>query len=184
MFVADPVLDAVVRGIALTAMAVGFIVLLVRVNGLRSFSKMTSFDFLMTLAVASLLASASQSTGWTGFGQALIAIAVLFLVQYLVARLSILSDRFQDIVHNRPQLLMHDGILLRDALDAHNLSEKELFGQLRAHGVNDVAQVRAVVIETTGDISVLTGTSPSPPILHGVRGKPADTAPKHADDRA
>lgn len=40
MFTTDPLLDVLLRGLILTALAMCWVVLLVRVNGLRSFSKM------------------------------------------------------------------------------------------------------------------------------------------------
>ena len=48
----------VVRGFVLTAVAVLWTVLLVRIVGLRAFSKMTSFDFVATIATGSLIAQA------------------------------------------------------------------------------------------------------------------------------
>lgn len=67
MFSAIPTLDLLLKGLLLTTMGMFWVVLLVRVNGLRSFSKMTNFDFVMTVAVGSLLASASQTNSWSAF---------------------------------------------------------------------------------------------------------------------
>lgn len=61
MLIADPTFDAVLRGAVLAIAALLWVALPVRVVGLRSFSKMTSFDFVMTVAKGSLVASASQS---------------------------------------------------------------------------------------------------------------------------
>jgi len=87
MFSASPTLDLICRGLFLTTMVMVWVVLLVRINGLRSFSKMTNFDFVMTVAVGSLLASASQTTTWEAFLQAMVAMAALFIVQSVSARL-------------------------------------------------------------------------------------------------
>lgn len=51
MFIADPTLDVLLRGLVLTTLSMVWVVMLVRVNGLRSFSKMTNFDFVMTVVV-------------------------------------------------------------------------------------------------------------------------------------
>ena len=81
MFVTDPFIDALLRGAILTALGMVWVVFLVRVNGLRSFSKMTNFDFVMTVAVGSLLAGAGQASDWSGALQIFMALATLFLVQ-------------------------------------------------------------------------------------------------------
>lgn len=98
MFSASPTLDLICRGFFLTVMAMVWVVLLIRINGLRSFSKMTNFDFVMTVAVGSLLASASQTTTWEAFLQAMVAMAALFIVQSVSARLRRRSDKIEAIM--------------------------------------------------------------------------------------
>lgn len=51
MFFDHSVLDALARGVVLTTTALFWIIFLVRIVGLRSFSKMTNFDFVMTVAM-------------------------------------------------------------------------------------------------------------------------------------
>ncbi|MFW8637545.1 hypothetical protein [Cribrihabitans pelagius] len=82
-----PLIDAVATGAVLSAIGICWFILLLRIVGLRSISKMTNFDFVMTIAMGSLLAGASQSQQWTGFVQTLTAMASLFTVQYGVSRL-------------------------------------------------------------------------------------------------
>lgn len=169
MFVSDPTFDLIMRGVVLTTVAIAWVVLLVRINGLRSFSKMTNFDFVMTVAIGSLLAGASQSTGWPGFLQTMIAMAMLFVIQYSTARIRKTSDRFEAIMQNTPVLLMRDGIILQDALTKTRVAESDLIAKLREANVLDFSQVRAVVLETTGDISVLHGEQCSEDLLKGIQ---------------
>ncbi|WP_345295536.1 DUF421 domain-containing protein [Luteimonas vadosa] len=157
------------RGLILTALAMTWVVVLVRINGLRSFSKMTNFDFVMTVAVGSLLAGASQSTSWLPFLQTLSAMAALFLVQYASARLRKASDRFEALVQNEPVVLMRDGQVIDQALAATRVTRSDLVAKLREANVLDFSQVRAVVLETTGDISVLHGGPLSDALLQGTK---------------
>ncbi len=169
MFVSDTTVDVILRGLALTAIAMFWVVLLVRVNGLRSFSKMTSFDFVMTVAIGSLLASASQVSNWQSYLQTVVAMATLFLVQYTTARIRKSSDNFEKIMQNSPVLLMQDGVILHHALNETRVAESDLVAKLREANVLNFADVRAVVLETTGDISVLHGSNCSGDLLAGVR---------------
>ena len=59
MILEDTVLDIAARGIILSAGAIVWVVILIRINGLRSLSKMTNFDFVMTVALGSLVAGAA-----------------------------------------------------------------------------------------------------------------------------
>ncbi|WP_346293184.1 DUF421 domain-containing protein [Sphaerothrix gracilis] len=169
MFVAEPILDVILRGLILTALAMFWVVVLVRVNGLRSFSKMTNFDFVMTVAVGSLLAGASQSTSWKAFVQSLAAMASLFIVQYVTARLRKASDKFEALIQNTPVVLMRDGKILDEALIKTRVGRSDLIAKLREANVLELSEVRAVILETTGDISVLHGDKCSEELLQGTK---------------
>lgn len=169
MFTAEPMLDVLLRGLVLTALAMVWVVVLVRINGLRSFSKMTNFDFVMTVAVGSLLAGASQSTNWTAFAQTLSAMAALFLVQYLAARLRKASSTFASLMQNRPVVLMRDGRIIEEALAETRVAKDDLIAKLREANALDFSKVRAVILETTGDVSVLHGEACAEEVLQGTR---------------
>jgi uncharacterized membrane protein YcaP (DUF421 family) len=148
-------LAAVVRGLTLTAAAVLWTLLLARTVGLRAFSKMTAFDFVATIAVGSLIAQAGTRDRLPDFLQAMAGIAAVFLVQWLLARARMKSEAFQRLIRNRPVLLMEHGRYLEGALQETRVSRENLHEKLRQAGVGDVAEVRAVVLETTGDLSVI-----------------------------
>ncbi len=169
MFVEHEAVDTVMRALILSSLAVFCVVAVVRVVGLRAFSKMTAFDFVVTVAVGSLLASASQAPSLSEFVQPTIAIASLLGVQYVVARLRRSPETFEAIVQNSPVLLMQDGEILHQALAATRVEEDDLIAKLREPNVRDFTEVSAVVLETTGNISVLTGAQVNPEILKGVQ---------------
>lgn len=162
-------LDVATRGFVLAIAGLLWIILLVRMVGLRSFSKMTNFDFVMTVAMGSLLAGASQSKEWPAFVQTLAAMGGLFLVQWLAARLRKASDRFEDAVENQPVLLMREGRMIEQALEETRVARDDLVAKLREANVLDLTEVRAAVLETTGDVSVLHGDHLAEVMLEGVK---------------
>lgn len=168
MFVDESFLDAIIKGVLLSALGISWIILLVRIVGLRSFSKMTNFDFVMTIAMGSLLANVSQSQQWSGFVQTLTAMASLFAVQYSMSRLRRWSQQIDRLVQNTPVLLMKDGVILRDALRATRVAEEDLIAKLREANALDLSSIRAVVLETTGNISVLHGDRIDEVLFKGV----------------
>ena len=169
MFVSADQIDVVLRAVLLSAIAVMWVVLVVRIIGLRAFSKMTAFDFVITVAIGSVLSGASQATSWSGFLQALLALASLLFVQFGLAYVRRRSDRFADALQNAPVLLMRDGAFFEDALDAARITRGDVIAKLREANVLRLSDVRAVVLETTGDISVLHGNDLSDALLEGVR---------------
>lgn len=159
----------VVRGLLLTIVAVLWTVALVRVVGLRSFSKMTSFDFVATIATGSLIAQAGTRSDWGEFLQALAAITGVFLVQWLLAKARQRSEMLRQVIVNQPVLLMEGGRFLEDALKETRVSRSNLMEKLRSAGVSDLEQVRAAVLETTGEISVIRGDEIDPRVMQSVR---------------
>lgn len=173
MLVEPPLLDAVLRGMLLSALGVLWVVVLVRVVGLRSFSKMTSFDFVTTVAMGSLLAGVGQATSWTALAQALAAMAALLFVQWAAAKLRRRWARFDDAVTNQPIVLMRDGRFCESALEATRVERGDVLAKLRGANVQGFGEVQAVVLETTGDISILHGREPvADGLLEGVRSPP------------
>ncbi|HZF93981.1 MAG TPA: YetF domain-containing protein [Allosphingosinicella sp.] len=144
-----------VRGLVLTAIALAWTIVMIRMVGLRSLSKMSAFDFVATIATGSLIATAATRDAWPDFAQALAALAAIFLVQWLLAAARRRSRRVRELVGNDPVLLVEDGRFIEAALAETRVTREEVLENLRAANVGSLAEVRAVVMETTGDISVL-----------------------------
>lgn len=169
MFFQDTLLDLVARAFILGALGMVWVVLMIRINGLRTLSKMTNFDFVVTLAIGSLLASAVQASRWEPFGQCLAAIAALILVQWLVASLRRDSDRFEDAIQNEPVFLFKDGGFCEAALETTRVSRSDVLAKMREANCLRFDDAYAVVLETTGDVSVLHGAEVDERILEGIR---------------
>jgi uncharacterized membrane protein YcaP (DUF421 family) len=161
-----------VRGLALTTGAVLWTILLVRIVGLRAFSKMTAFDFVTTIATGSLIAQAGTRSEWSDYLQALAAISGVFLVQWLLAKARLGSDGFQNLIKNQPVLLMENGEFLKAAMAETRVSRSSIMEKLRAANVADPSDVKAVVLETTGNISVMQGEDFDERLLEGVKRIP------------
>jgi len=169
MFIQPPSLDSLVRALLLAPFALAWVIIFVRIAGLRAFSKMTAFDFVVTVATGSLLASAATATGWPAFIQAVVAIAALLAAQYLLARLRQVSDLVDSLIGNEPLLLMRNGEFVDEAMRKSRVARSDVYAKLREANALDLAAVRAVVLETTGDISVLHGDAMDEQVLQGVR---------------
>ena len=169
MFTDIAALDVLLRGTLLALIGLSWVVVCVRVIGLRAFSKMTSFDFVTTVAIGSLLAGCVQATDWSGMAQALIAIAALLAIQYAVSRARSHSDGFEATIGNSPTLLMRDGEFQDGALIRTRTTRSDVIAKLREANVLSLGEVRAVVLESTGDISVLHGECLDEILLEGVK---------------
>ncbi len=132
------------------------IILYTRIFGLKSFSKMTSYDFAKTIAIGSLIAS-TIIAGTPSFVMGMVAIGGLYLFNYLFSWLRLRSDRLEQFLDNSPVFLMRHGEILHENLARAKVTEGELIAKLREANVLRMRDVKAVILETTGDVSVLHG---------------------------
>ncbi|WP_417609765.1 DUF421 domain-containing protein [Owenweeksia hongkongensis] len=145
----DPLLET----IAGSFIAFVLIILLTRIIGLRSFAKFTVYDFAVTIAVGSIISSVLTSS--TSIAQGFIAIAALLGLTYLFSALQKKSKTFDDVISNTPLLLMDGSKMLYDNLKSAKVQEGQVVAKLREANVLNYNQIVAVVLESTGDISVL-----------------------------
>ncbi len=136
------------------------VIVITRVNGLRTFAKMSSFDFAITIAIGSLIASTMLSDKQSVL-QGIVGLVLLIALQFIIANIRKRSDTFEKAMTNTPILLMEGEEIFWHNLDKTNVTEADLFAKLREANVTDMCQVLAVVLETTGDISVLHADGPN-----------------------
>lgn len=129
------------------------LILFTRLSGVRTFSKMSSFDFAITVAIGSLIASTILTKSPPLF-QAVVAMASLFAIQMVIAGFRE-SYFIRSLVDNKPILLMRNTEMLEENMKKARVTREDLLGKLREANVTQFSQIRAVVMETTGDMSVL-----------------------------
>jgi uncharacterized membrane protein YcaP (DUF421 family) len=128
--------------------------LLVRVSGHRTLSKMNAFDLVVTVALGSTLATAIVSSD-VALAQGLLAFLLLVAMQYALAWLARRSSRLESLLNGDPVLVFHSGEFLRGAMRHTRLTESEILASMREQGVADLDDVESVVLETNGRLSVI-----------------------------
>lgn len=151
------ILRVIVGGIVIYA----FLVLLLRISGKRTLSKMNAFDLIVTVSLGSTAASTILSEN-VALAEGGTALAILVAMQYLVAWLSVRSQSFRGLVKNEPTLLLRDGNLLSNALRKERVTGEEVRAAIRDAGIAQVEDVGAVILETDGTLSVLSHSKGTP----------------------
>ncbi len=140
-------------GLLMLLIVVGFI----RLTGLRSLAKMSTFDFAVTVAIGSILGSVVASDSSIADGA--LAIGALLAVQWAISQFRRRSFGSK-LVDNTPMLLVRDGQFIEEALTKARVTRSDVYAKLRQSNVHRMDEVIAVVLETTGDISVIHGEGP------------------------
>ncbi|MDX1658668.1 MAG: DUF421 domain-containing protein [Nitriliruptorales bacterium] len=127
-----------------------------RLAGLRSFAKMSSFDFAMTVSIGSIIATTVASSSVSA-AQGTVGLAAIYVLQIVVAVWRTRTEA-GDVVDNSPLLLMVGDRILDENLRRGRVTRQELRAKLREANVLTYSQIRAVVLESTGDVAVLHTT--------------------------
>lgn len=131
------------------------LVLMLRITGNRTLSQINAFDFIVTVALGSTLATVILNKN-VALADGFLALALLIALQLAVSSLSVRFSGFRRLVKTEPFLLFFRGKFLPDSLKAHRITEDEILQIARVQGISSLDEVDAVVLESNGQFSVLT----------------------------
>jgi uncharacterized membrane protein YcaP (DUF421 family) len=146
------------RVLLVGTLAYAALVLLLRISGKRTLTKLNAFDLVVTVALGSTLATVLLSKS-VAFAEGVLALGLLIFLQYGIAWLSVRSPRFQSFIKAEPTLLVHRGRFLEGAMRVQRITREEVLAAVRASGAGEVGEIAAIVLETDGSISVIPGAS-------------------------
>lgn len=121
---------------------------------------MSSFDFAMTVAVGSIIATTVLSDA-VSLVDGAIGLFMIYSLQLLAAYLR-RYKWMRNIIDNQPTLVMDGEVLLRDNMKSVRVTEGDIRSKLREANVTELSEIKAVVFETTGDLIVLHKKDSSP----------------------
>ena len=130
------------------------LIAMLRVSGKRTLGKVNAFDFVVTVALGSTLATVLLSKSVT-LSEGVLALALLIGLQFAITWASVRWPRFQGLVKSEPTLLVRDGKLLDGAMRRERVTREEIDAALREHGYGGLGDIACVVLETDGTLSVI-----------------------------
>ncbi|REC95730.1 DUF421 domain-containing protein [Kushneria indalinina] len=161
----NPIMHTIVVGI-LSYVA---LIIVLRVSGKRTLSKWNAFDFVTTIALGSILATALTSTQ-VSLAQSVTAFIVIVLLQFVITFTSVRSRGVLKLIKSQPTLLLFKGQYCDDAMQRERVVKAEILAAVRERGMADIEQVHAVVLETDGAFSVIASAGEYDSVLEGVEG--------------
>jgi uncharacterized membrane protein YcaP (DUF421 family) len=156
--------DGLIRTALIGVLGYVSLVVLLRISGKRTLSKMNAFDLVVTVALGSTLATILLNKN-VALAEGVLAYALLIGLQFLVTWSSVRVKWVRKIVTGEPRMLFYQGEILPEAMKAARVTESELRAAVRSKGHFHMQEVEAVVLETDGSFSVVrrreTGNGPS-----------------------
>lgn len=131
-----------------------WLVLVLRMTGKRTLTQLNAFDFIVTVAIGSVLATVTLTKS-VAFVEGALALALLAALQFLAAWASVRVSWIRRALTSEPTLLVRDGQMLSQALTDERISEQGIYEAIRSAGFGGLDTIAAVVLETNGKLSVI-----------------------------
>ena len=148
-----PLWEIVLRTAAVYIAVLG----LLRLGGKRELGQMSPADFVVILIIANAVQNAMNG-GDASLTGGIVSAATLLGMNYALGRFGRGVPFFGRLFAEEPTLLLQDGKLITDALAREHVDVEEIKMAAREHGIADLENVAAAVLEVDGSISIIPKT--------------------------
>jgi len=130
-----------------------FLLIALRLGGKRELGQMTGFDLVVLLMLSNAVQNAIIGDDNSVSG-GMIGAAALLITNYITVRLAYRYPKIEHLVEGKSTLLVNNGRIIHENLDKEVITEAELRTSLRRQGFEDLVQIKAAILETSGSLSV------------------------------
>src|SRR6202171_6291849 len=118
---AIPIWELILR----SAVVYGFLLLLLRLTGKRQVGQLAPFDLVLLLVLSNAVQN-SMNGGDNSLIGGLISAGTLVAVNYAVGLATYRSKKLEALIEGRPQVLIHNGKIVKDVMTEARLTMHEL----------------------------------------------------------
>jgi uncharacterized membrane protein YcaP (DUF421 family) len=129
----------------------------IRISGKRTLAKLNAFDFVVSVTLGSTLSSMILAK--VPIVEGLLAVAIIVRLQFLLAGLARQSKSLEKAINSSPTLVFYDGEFLEQALAKESITREEVYAAVRTYRIHRMENVKAVVMELNGELTVVEKTS-------------------------
>ena len=133
-----------------------FMIIALKLFGKKELSQLNTADVILILLISNAVQNAMVGNN-TSLGGGIVAASVLFFINFVLKRLMFKYKKFSDFMLEKPEILIHNGVLDFKSLNKLNISNDELKEAMREHGVEHFADVKLAMLEIDGNISIISG---------------------------
>lgn len=148
-------MDSYLHIIVSTAAVYLFIVLALRIFGKTELAQLSVTDLIFVLLISNAVQNAmvGNDTSLTG---GLVAAFVLFIINFAFKKIKYYIPFFKKAIEGEPIILVYQGKINERNCRENEVSIDQLLQTIREHGANSIADVNSVILETDGNISVVS----------------------------
>ncbi|HEV8654673.1 MAG TPA: YetF domain-containing protein [Candidatus Limnocylindria bacterium] len=127
---------------------------LLRLGGKRELGQMSPADFVVILIIANAVQNAMNG-GDVSLVAGIASAATLLGMNYALGRFGRGVPFLGRLFAEEPTLLLQDGKIIENALEREHVEIQEIEMAAREHGIADLGDVAAAVLEVDGSISII-----------------------------
>jgi len=132
-----------------------FIILAIRVFGKKELAQLSVIDLVFILLISNAVQNSMVGNNSSLLG-GIVAAGSLFAVNIVLDKLFFRSRKLSEFFQGNPLMLIYNGKVIKRHLRQATISYEELEAAVREHGVRSISEVDLAVLETDGNISILS----------------------------
>lgn len=140
--------------IAKTVIIYVFLLLIMRLMGKRELGQIQTFELVISMIIADTAAVPIYDEN-ASLLNALVSVSILFLMHMIISFINMRSVKGREIFCGKPRILINKGKIEEEALKKESITINELQERLREKDVFNLGDVEYVILETSGQISVV-----------------------------
>lgn len=131
------------------------VIIILRLSGKRTLSDLNAFDFIVTVTIGSIAATTILADS-TSLSEGLLAVVILVILQYIVAKLDVRFKIVSKVLKSNPTLLYYAEEYLEENMKKMRITKQDILQEIRYQGGTLIDNVDAVILESNGKVSVVT----------------------------
>lgn len=138
-----------------TAAVYLFIIIALRLFGKKELAQLSIIDLVFILLISNSVQNAMVGPD-NSLPGGLIAAGTLFILNFILKFILFRSKKISKLFQGNPAMLVHKGNVIEENLKKEQITLEELTAALREHGIARIEDVDLAVLETDGNISILS----------------------------
>lgn len=134
------------------------LIVIINLFGKRSIANLSMHDYIVTLAMGSIVASTIISKDAT-LVDGLAGVLILLVLQYLVTLTTSRYSKFFKTINAKPAVLFLEGKFIEKNIKDNRITRNEIYSVIRMQGQTTSDNIFAVILESNGNLSVIKSAS-------------------------
>ncbi len=125
-----------------------------RIMGKRQIGEMQPSELVVAIMISDLATIPMQDVG-IPLMSGIIPIFTLIVMEILLSQLSLKNKKFRRLMTGKPNVVIHNGKILKNEMKKIRFNMDDLNEQLRIQGYTGISDINFAILETNGQLSII-----------------------------